>query len=59
MMQLPRPLPGAGGVFYGVNPLPPIPLAQALDNWPNLFFALEFACATVLIVKVCTATENL
>ena len=46
-------------VFIGINPVHPVPLAQALEKWPNLAFALEFACTTVLIAKACTAAENL
>lgn len=43
-------------VFKGVNPVHPVPLAQALEKWPNLAFALEFG---VLAVKARAAAENL
>lgn len=54
-MQLPRELVE---VSVGVNPVHPVPLVQALEKWPNLAFALEFACATVLIAKEGTAAKN-
>lgn len=34
-------------VFMGVNLVHSVPLAQALEKWPNLAFALEFAIASL------------
>lgn len=46
-------------VFVGLNPVHPVPLAQVLEKWSDLAFALEFACATALIAKAGAAAENL